>query len=864
MKYISSPRRLERGPQLSVFIIIAFVILFLIKPVEIKAEPVSDEQAGMVVLGWLKTDARPLGACLGRDIKRVETYSSKNSGPLYYVVYLQPEGFVIVPADDMLEPIIAFAPKGIYEHSPDKPLGALVESDIPARLQAVRELQQGIKAGAPTQLWNRQIEALENSAVKAQDKWAQLTDYADSLTTLGLSGVSDERVPPIIQSVWGQTTIDGIQGNPACYNYYTPPGPDGSPNNYPCGCTATATAQLIRYHEYGTGSYSWDDMPLDPNLNTTEPERQAIGELCFDVSEAIDTTYGETGSTASLYDASEELRLTFGYDDSIYFYENSGIMGSLNDMANPNLDAEHPVLLGLSRTGGGHSVVCDGYGYNSSTLYHHLNMGWDGNQDAWYNLPTVDSSPYSYDTVDTCVYNVFTSESGEIISGRVIDMAGNPIPDTTITAETNPAGTFQTNTNQNGIYALLGVPSNEDYTVTASKSGHAFNPQNVSTGSSQDGSSTSGNLWGIDFQSQSATPPTAYDDSVDAVSGTSEPITLNATDEGYPDPPGELSYIITSLPNHGRLTDPHSAEILTVPYTLANNGNSVGYWPCTYFAGQDSFKFKADDSGEPPIGGESNQATITLNVDNNIYTTFEPSTNTYAQLPMHTSYHDSRTQVIYLAGDIGEAKTLTDLALNIYQSPGQTLNNWTIRMKHTTLSKYVGYPEFETTGWTVVYQNNEPAPSSGWQNFHFQTPFEYNGTDNLMIDFSHNNTYATTNGYCFVSDTGETRVVMQWSDSSHGDPLDWGASTFTTVYTASAVPNLKLIGTIPADPIAGDFEPDCDVDFKDFGILGLAWNSGPGDENWNQDCDIYNPPDNFIGFSDLDVLLNNWLTSAAP
>ena len=45
-----------------------------------------------------------------------------------------------------------------------------------------------------------------------------------------------------------------------------------------------------------------------------------------------------------------------------------------NNMVNPNLDASHPVLFGISRPGGGHAIVGDGYGYNASTLYHHLNM----------------------------------------------------------------------------------------------------------------------------------------------------------------------------------------------------------------------------------------------------------------------------------------------------------------------------------------------------------------------------------------------------------------------------------------------------------------------------------------------------------
>ena len=49
---------------------------------------------------------------------------------------------------------------------------------------------------------------------------------------------------------------------------------------------------------------------------------------------------------------------------------------------NPNLDAGCPVMLGIDPIG--HAVPCDGYGYDLSTLYHHLNYGWSGNFNAWY------------------------------------------------------------------------------------------------------------------------------------------------------------------------------------------------------------------------------------------------------------------------------------------------------------------------------------------------------------------------------------------------------------------------------------------------------------------------------------------------
>jgi hypothetical protein len=528
-------------------------------------------------------------------------------------------------------------------------------------------------------------------------------------------------------------------------------------------------------------------------------------------------------------------------------------------MVNPNLDAGYPAVLSVDGPYGGHAVVCDGYGYNFSTLYHHLNMGWSGNDNAWYNLPVIDAS-YPFNSVDGCIYNVFISGSGEIISGRTVDLAGFPISGVSITA--SGGGTYYATTNDQGIYALVNVPSNTFFTVSASKPPHAFINQNASTWQSSDWSSTSGNVWSVDFISQSATPPTAHSQTVSAFSGTAETITLNATDEGYPNPPGQLSYIITSLPTSGTLTDPAAGGITTVPYTLVNNGNTVNYQSCTYFAGQDNFDFKANDGGTPPQGGDSESATVTIDVNNVIYTTFEPQTNVYASWPIDTYYHDQRTQVIYLASEIGGAKTITDLALDVYQVPGQNLNYWTIRMKHTSRSYYSSPPYFETVGWTTVYQNHESISSTGWWNFHFQNVFEYNGTDNLLIDFSHNNSYFTTYSYCMVSDTGSDRVRGASADSTHGDPLNWSDSYNPGLWWATGVPNLKLISRVLAQPITGDFEADCDVDFYDFGVFASAWLSSPGDGNWNPDCDIHETTVPVIDKLDLSEFVGNWLMIA--
>jgi len=473
--------------------------------------PISSQYARQAVQAWLRTDAHPLDSRIGQILTSVETYNDTQGLPLYYVVYLQPSGYAIVPADDLIEPIIAFAAQGRYDPSPDNPLGALVNRDLPDRMQRVRK-QGGVR--------------VEGALKKASDKWGVLRGIAKTASgvELGISNVSDVRVPPLVESRWWQMTAGGS----ACYNYFTPTNAAGAADNYPCGCVATAMAQLMRYYQYpvsgvGTasfaisidgvsatralrggdgngGTYSWSDMTLVPAGGVSDTQRQAIGALTHDAGVSVNMDYTASGSGADTRDAKDAFVNTFGYNNAIKGYNSSDTIGAgLNGMANPNLDSGYPVLFGITGTPGGHAIVCDGYGYNLGTLYHHLNLGWAGTDDAWYNLPTVDTSRGTFSSVYKCIYNVYVTGGGEIISGRVTDNSGVALTNATVTAVQSAGGTYTTNTNARGIYAFPKVPSASQYTLSVVKAGYTFTNRSVSTGTSVDNEAASGNSWAADF-----------------------------------------------------------------------------------------------------------------------------------------------------------------------------------------------------------------------------------------------------------------------------------------------------------------------------------------------------------------------------
>jgi len=264
-------------------------------------------------------------------------------------------------------------------------------------------------------------------------------------------------------------------------------------------------------------------------------------------------------------------------------------------MINPNLDAAFPAILGiLDNANTGHEVVIDGYGYISSTLYHHLNLGWSGTADAWYNLPTINTGTYDFITVPECVYNIFPQGTGEIISGRVLAASGAPVSGATVTAVKAEGGEYTATTNELGIYALAKIPSASTYTISASKAGYNFFPQVVTTGTSTNYAVNSGNLWGIDF--------------VQDLPGITLNQSLDNTKLAFTTGGNNLWFGQTELANYGGSSAQNGSinnnESSWLQTTVVGPGTLAFYWKVSSEADFDFLELFVDDQLKESISGE--------------------------------------------------------------------------------------------------------------------------------------------------------------------------------------------------------------------------------------------------------------------
>ncbi|MEA4855968.1 MAG: C10 family peptidase [Solidesulfovibrio sp.] len=516
--------------------------LFIFVPISVFSATVSLDKANLAANGFAMSGASFMGKDVSGDIKSVVPVVNDAGLVLYYVVHTSPVGLIILAGDDQVEPIIAYSASATdIDTTTQHAIGALLQNDLSGRLAGI---QAGFAAG----------DGKAAGAASATAAWARLEWLGASRQAPGWSvqpAISDVRVAPLIQSTWSQENLfdyapyDPVS-NPHLYNLLTP-------NNYPSGCVATAMTQVMRYFQYPTapvgsqsglyyylngdtntpipadflggdgqgGAYGWSDatMPLSPEASITESQRLAIGRLLFDAGISVHMDYASDGSGTNGELIAQSLVQHFFYGNAHVCQTDlattdSSLSTAIHTAIDANLDSGLPVVLGIHRLGGGHEIVCDGYGIYTvedehghvhSAPYHHMNMGWAGEDDWWYNLPTIDT-PYSYNytVLNHIIYNIFKTsqneDSNQILSGRVLQQDQLPVPGAVVKAVTGNSS-FQTTSNEKGIYAFTQIPANAAYTVTAEKAGYAFASKSVNIGKSSDFSLTTGNKWGINFVS---------------------------------------------------------------------------------------------------------------------------------------------------------------------------------------------------------------------------------------------------------------------------------------------------------------------------------------------------------------------------
>jgi len=397
--------------------------------------------------------------------------------PLLHIVSLSDGGFVAVSADSPAGAVVGFSSSGgLPDISPNNPFWALV----------------GGEAASSAMRMSVPFSSMDISDSKVAAAARSATRSASSGAT---ASPDDLRIPPLVESEWGQDTVNEQN----VFNLLTP-------DNSPCGCVATALAQLMRFHRFPTysveprqincykaeslksattttltttailgGKYKWDAMPLKPASGSLSQEQiDMLARIAADAAVAMHTLFTPEGSATFSAFAFDPLVDIFCFACAKSFMVETQWQTldgeTIQNGILANLDAGFPVILGiLAPSAGGHAVIADGYGYSDGALFCHLNMGWDGAYDFWYAIPEVNAGDYEFTVVDSIVYNIFPEATGELATGRVLDEDGEPVAGASVTAiidyehqgrtETIVTNVASTATGHYAVFAPLGKAS---------------------------------------------------------------------------------------------------------------------------------------------------------------------------------------------------------------------------------------------------------------------------------------------------------------------------------------------------------------------------------------------------------------------
>lgn len=291
----------------------------------------------------------------------------------YLFTHNTDEGFVIVAADDRVQPILGYSTTGG------------VPAPLPAHITAF------------LQSYNMEIAYYREHNITATEEitalWNSLMDgeYTPQATTA---------VAPMLTTTWDQSP----RYNNLC--------PSMNGQHAVTGCAATATAQIMKYWnwpptgveshgymeddfgylsaDFGATTYDWNNMPNALSGSSTAIQVNAVATLMYHVGVAVEMDYGIDGSGAYVHSygypfaasSQNALPTYFRYKNTLHsLFKDYTSDSDWIEAITTDIDAGRPVLETGYGDGGGHAFVIDGYDNNG--LFH-MNWGWGGYMDGYF------------------------------------------------------------------------------------------------------------------------------------------------------------------------------------------------------------------------------------------------------------------------------------------------------------------------------------------------------------------------------------------------------------------------------------------------------------------------------------------------
>lgn len=346
-------------------------------------------------------------------------------------------GYIIVAADDVAQPILAFGEEGCFDAN-------------------------NIADGLAYYLrhYARQIEYAVSNNMTADPEIAEQWEQISRFGVIKGGGGTRGNVAPLIATNWNQDSP---------YNYYCPSGQGGPGGRAYAGCVATAMSMVMKYWnwpDHGEGShsytpsgyptqsvdfestyYQWNDMPNTVNNSNY----QAVALLMYHCGVSVNMQYGPNGSGAYSYDVPDAISDHFRYTNQATRLERDFYSKyDWEELLIANLEEGFPLYYSGADDGGGHAFVCCGYRESDRKFY--FNWGWSGFNNNYFAIDALNTYSGNFNQNQGAIFDMIPDYVYNGLVPAVADLdvaAENAQSKKGIVSWTNPTVSLGGNTLEN-------------------------------------------------------------------------------------------------------------------------------------------------------------------------------------------------------------------------------------------------------------------------------------------------------------------------------------------------------------------------------------------------------------------------------
>ena len=347
------------------------------------ASPVDVNTARQLGLKYVQGNATKKVA----NLDLVYTQTTESGANALYVFNFE-GGYLIMAADDVAQPILAYGEEGCFDAN-------------------------NISDGLAYYLRHYALQidyAVTNNMTatpEIAEQWEQIRRYGVIKGERATRG----NVAPLISTNWDQ-------GSP--FNAYCPTGQGGPGGRAYAGCVATAMSMVMKrwnWPEHGQGShsytpsgyptqsadfentyYQWSNMP--DNINNSN--YQAVALLMYHCGVAVDMQYGANGSGAHSQDVPGAIANYFRYTDHATRYERDLYSKyEWEEMLIANLQEGFPLYYSGADGNEGHAFVCCGYRESDRKFY--FNWGWSGFNNNYFAIDALNTYSGSFNDYQSAI-----------------------------------------------------------------------------------------------------------------------------------------------------------------------------------------------------------------------------------------------------------------------------------------------------------------------------------------------------------------------------------------------------------------------------------------------------------------------------